>query len=197
MKEIIFATGNSGKVASLRAYLKGHDLDIKVVQKSLDLIEPQANTASEVAAVKAKQAYAIVKQPVLVDDSSFHIYALGGFPGPYIKYMLETVGIEGILSFMEGKKDRRAYFMSSLVFVDEDGTTHTFDGQDPVGEIITTIDKNDHEHAWSPLWKIFAPPGFGGKTYSQFTEEDFALHRVEKDKKSAYKSFVMWLRETA
>jgi XTP/dITP diphosphohydrolase len=197
MKEIIFATGNSGKVASLRAYLKGHDLDIRVIQKSLDLIEPQANTASEVAAVKAKQAYAIVKKPVLVDDSSFHIYALGGFPGPYIKYMLETVGIEGILSFMEGKTDRRAYFMSSLVFVDENGVTHTFDGKDPVGEIITTIDKNDHEHAWSPLWKIFAPPGFGGKTYSQFTSDDFTLHRVEKDKESAYKSFVMWLREAA
>src|SRR5690606_18904831 len=98
--------------------LKSEGVDIEVVQKPLDLIEPQAFTAAEVAKVKAHQAYEMLQKPVLVDDSSFHIVALGGFPGPYIKYMLETVGAEGIMKFMQGQTDRSAYFMSSLVFID-------------------------------------------------------------------------------
>jgi len=195
MKEIVFATSNNGKIASLKGHIAAHGLDISIVQQPLDLIEPQANTAAEVAAVKARQAYEILKKPVLVDDSSFHIVSLGGFPGPYIKYMLETVKIEGILELMEGKIDRRAYFASSLVFVDDAGEIHAFDGQDPVGEIVTEIDAVDHERAWSDLWKIFSPPGFDGKTYSQFTDDDFAVHRVEKDTGSAYEAFAKWLEE--
>ena len=195
MKEIVFATSNNGKIASLKGHIAAHGLDISIVQQPLDLIEPQANTAAEVAAVKARQAYEILKKPVLVDDSSFHIVSLGGFPGPYIKYMLETVKIEGILELMEGKIDRRAYFASSLVFVDDAGEIHAFDGQDPVGEIVTEIDTVDHERAWSDLWKIFSPPGFDGKTYSQFTDDDFAVHRVEKDTGSAYEAFAKWLEE--
>jgi XTP/dITP diphosphohydrolase len=193
MKEIIFATSNNGKIATLKSHLLIRGLDIAVVQKSLDLIEPQANTAAEVAAVKAKQAYDILRKPVLVDDSSFHIMALGGFPGPYIKYMLDTIGIEGIMKFMEGKTDRRAYFMSSLVFVDEDGKEHVFDGKDSVGTIVEKIDDGDHPEAWSELWKIFSPPGHEGRTYSQMSAEELRNHRRSKDDNSAYNLFTTWL----
>ena len=163
-REIIFATGNNGKVASLKRSFAVEGLDIAVLQQPLDLIEPQAHTAAEVAVVKANQAYALLGKPVLVDDSSFHISALGGFPGPYIKYMLETVGVEGIMSFMDGKEDRSAYFMSSLVFIDEDGEIHTFNGQDKKGVIVNEINSRDNTNAWSELWKKFAPSGYP-KTY--------------------------------
>ena len=194
-KEIIFATGNSGKVATLRKHLAIDGLEVAVVQQSLDLIEPQASTASEVAGVKARQAYDQIRKPVLVDDSSFHIAALGGFPGPYIKYMLETVGARGIVKFMEGQTDRRAYFMSSLVFVDENGKAHTFDGQDEAGTIVEVMDEYNHPDAWSELWKIFAPPGFN-KTYSQMNEDEFLQHRLQKRENNAYKQFSEWLKES-
>jgi XTP/dITP diphosphohydrolase len=194
-RRIVFATSNDGKVSSLRNHLKFAGVMIDVEQRPLDLIEPQAATASEVAAVKARQAYEKLAVPVLVDDSSFHISALGGFPGPYVKYMLETVGVKGIMQFMEGKTDRRAYFMSSLVFIDEDGVAHAFDGKDEPGEIVETMDTYDHPDAWSDLWKIFAPPGFG-KTYSQMSEEEFMQHRQQKRKNNAYKQFAEWLAST-
>jgi XTP/dITP diphosphohydrolase len=194
MKEIIFATGNSGKIATLKSHLALAGLDIDVAQQPLELIEPQAATATEVAKVKAQQAYDLLQKPVLVDDSSFHIYALGGFPGPYIKYMLETVGVDGIIKFMEGQNDRRAHFMSSLVFIDEHGTAHVFEGKDPDGEIIDHVDTNDHPEAWSELWKIFAPPGRGGKTYSQLTHEELRQHRRGDKKDSAYTQFTAWLK---
>lgn len=192
---IVFATGNNGKVSTLRSHLKLAGVTVEVDQRPLDLIEPQAATASEVAAVKARQAYEKLHEPVLVDDSSFHISALGGFPGPYIKYMLDTVGVEGIMRFMEGKTDRSAYFMSSLVFIDEDGAAHAFDGKDEPGEIVEVMDTYDHPNAWSELWKIFAPPGFG-KTYSQMSDDEFLLHRQQKRENNAYKQFAEWLAET-
>lgn len=194
MKEIIFATGNTGKIVTLRNYFKTNGLPIKVVQKSLDLIEPQAATAAEVAGAKARQAYAILGKPVLVDDSSFHIYALGGFPGPYIKYMLETIGIEGIMKFMDGQSDRRAYFMSSLVFIDENGQPHVFNGKDAVGVIVEKADERDHPEAWSELWKIFSPPGSGGETYSQMDRQKLNDHNKKKEGDSAYGQFVEWLQ---
>jgi XTP/dITP diphosphohydrolase len=194
MKEITFATGNSGKIATLKSHLSLAGLDIAIAQRPLELIEPQAATATEVAKVKVQQAYDLLQKPVLVDDSSFHIHALGGFPGPYIKYMLETVGVDGIVKFMEGQGDRRAYFMSSLVFMDEQGIAHIFEGKDKDGEIIEYVDSNDHPEAWSELWKIFAPPGRDGKTYSQLSYEELRQHRGGDKKDSAYTQFTDWLK---
>lgn len=192
MKEIIFATGNGGKVASLQRALERVGADVKIVQKPLDLLEPQADTAEEVARSKAAQAYAQLKLPVLVDDSSFHISALGGFPGPYIKYMLSTVGIGGILAFMEGKTDRSAYFLSSLVFIDETGTPHVFDDTPYRGVITEKVDDFDRPDAWSELYKIFIPDG-SDKVLARMDSEDHA--RSDKNRTYAYGDFAKWLKE--
>ncbi|MEI7689916.1 MAG: non-canonical purine NTP pyrophosphatase, partial [Candidatus Saccharibacteria bacterium] len=112
MKSIYFATGNIGKIATLKRHFKQHGVDILIKQGLVDIIEPQADTATGVAIVKARQAYDILKSPVIVDDSLFHISVLGGFPGPYIKYMLSTIGVDGILNFLKNHDDRSAYFLS-------------------------------------------------------------------------------------
>lgn len=193
MNEIIFATSNSGKVATLQSHLAIHGLDnIEVVQSTFDLIEPQAATALEVATSKAKQAYQIAKAPILVDDSSFHIYALGGFPGPYIKYMLDTVGAEGIVRFMEGKQDRRAYGMSALVFVDEQGKIHNFSVQGADGTIAEEVRESVDDSGWSDLWKIFIPEG-STKTLSQMTPEDHEMRHKSESGRSSYNHFAEWL----
>lgn len=193
--EIIFATGNKGKVATLERHLKGRGLTICVVQKPLELIEPQATTAAEVARVKAEQAYAQTKKPVLVDDSSFHIYALGGFPGPYIKYMLETVGAAGIVKFMEGKEDRRAYATSSLAFVDENGELHEFSVREKDGEIATRVHDSLND-GWGDLWKIYIPAG-SAKTLSMMTPADHAARQNVQRDPTAYDAFCEWLQARA
>lgn len=193
MKEIIFATGNAGKVKTLQSHFAIHGIDMKVVQRPLELIEPQASTALEVARVKAQQAYEQLCRPVLVDDSSFHIMALGGFPGPYIKYMLETVGADGIVKFMEGKTDRRAYATSALVFVDEDGELHEFPIKEREGCIATEVREAVNGQMWGDLWKIFIPAG-SDKTLSQMTKDDHEKRRREENDASAYDHFAMWLK---
>lgn len=192
MKEINFATGNSGKIATLASHFAIHGMNIAIVPQPLELIEPQASTATQVALVKAQQAYAQLQKPVLVDDSSFHIDALGGFPGPYIKYMLETVGVNGIVNFMEGKTNRDAYFMSSLVFIDKYGEAHVFEGRDVTGNIMESVDEYDNPEAWSDLWKIFMPAG-SDKTYSRMNADELRAHR-ESRQDNGYTSFTKWLK---
>lgn len=164
-----------------------------MTQQALDLTEPQADTATEVAKAKALQAFEALGQPVLVDDSSFHISVLGGFPGPYIKYMLSTIGLEGIISFMKDKKDRSAYFLSSLVFVDAEGEMHVFEDEPYHGVITDEIDQYDSETAWSELYKIFIPNG-SKKVLARMTPED----RLRTDAKqvNAYESFCIWVNDT-
>jgi len=190
-RQIIFATGNNGKVATLKRHLAAHDLDIDVIQRSLDLIEPQADTAAEVAKSKAEQAYGQLKCSLVVDDSSFHIAMLGGFPGPYVKYMLTTIGIDGIMEFMKGRTDRDAYFLSTLVYIDENGETHVFDDSPYHGVITEAIDDYDDETNWGDLHKVFIPNG-SDKVLARMTKEDHA--RVSNGRQDAYEDFVRWLK---
>jgi len=191
MQEITFATSNKGKVASMQRELERAGVKATIVQVPLELIEPQADTATEVAQAKARQAYAQLKRPVLVDDSSFHIAALGGFPGPYIKYMLSTIGIEGIMEFMDGRTDRSAYFLSSLVYIDEQGKEHVFSDSPYRGQITETIDEHDAEAAWSDLFKIFIPAG-SDKTLARMTPDDHA--KVNQHQVNAYEEFCLWVK---
>jgi non-canonical purine NTP pyrophosphatase (RdgB/HAM1 family) len=190
--EIIFATSNKGKVASMRRHIKRLGVDIAITQLPMELIEPQADTSTDVARAKAEQAYKQLGKAVLVDDSSFHISALGGFPGPYIKYMLTTIGVEGIIGFMKGREDRSAYFLSSLVYIDDMGNEHVFTDAPYRGVIAEEIDEYDDETAWSDLFKIFIPVG-SDKVLARMTSDDHA--KVDKKQTNAYEEFCLWVKD--
>lgn len=190
--KIIFATGNAGKVTSLRRYLERNGVHIAVEQQSLELIEPQANTAEEVARVKAELAWKQLGSPVLVDDSSFHIAVLNGFPGPYIKPMLEMIGVEGIMQLMRGRSNRAASFISSLVYIDENGAEHVFDDDPYTGIIAEKLSEEESSEAWSDLYKIFIPDG-QTKVLAELTIDE--RHDVQPERIDAYGKFVDWIKE--
>lgn len=66
--KVHFVTGNSEKVASMREHVK--ELGIDIEQVSLVLIEPQASDIEPIAFSKARQAFDILRSPVLVEDSA-------------------------------------------------------------------------------------------------------------------------------
>ena len=191
MKSIYFATGNKGKIATLKRHFKQHGVDISIKQGLVDIIEPQADTAIEVAIAKARQAYDILKCPVIVDDSSFHISVLGGFPGPYIKYMLSTIGVDGILNFLKNHDDRSAYFLSSLVYIDADGKEHVFEDEPYRGVIADQIVNVDHKDAWSDLYKIFIPNG-SNNVLAELTDEERLTLKTTGD---SYAAFSQWIKK--
>ena len=194
MKELIFATSNPGKVATLQRYFDAADVAVTVVARALDIVEIQADTALEVARAKAAEAYRQLGHQLVVDDSELRIVALNGFPGPYQKAMTEKLGPEGFVRLLQGYDDRRAYFISNLVFVDDAGNQHEFSDDPYWGEIAGSVDTTERENSWGPLWKVFIPKGLS-VTISQLSAPEKKAYDEWREDVDAYEKFVDWYKE--
>lgn len=191
---ILFVTGNKGKVAFMQHYLDDAGIDIAVETATLDIKEVQADTALEVAREKALEAFRILKKPLVVDDSEFRITALNGFPGPYQKYMVHTIGAEGLVRLMDGYDDRRAYFVSNLVFVDADGSLHEF-SDDPFNvTVVEQYDESVPDYAWGPLGKVCVMEGTD-KVLSLLAPGERAAIEKKRGTVDAYQRFCAWYKE--
>ncbi len=189
---INFITGNAGKFVSMKEHVSKYGFEVK--QTTLPIIEPQADTPEEVSLSKAKQAYELLHEPVAVEDSSFHIDALHGFPGPYIKYVMQTIGVDGILKVTETITERTCRFTSVLTFIDADGTVQQFVQKDDAGTLATKKDETPMEQAWSDLWRIFIPAGYS-KPLSGLSAEENRQVNEDWQKVSTFTQFAKWLHE--
>ena len=90
-KTITFVTGNAKKLEEFVAIL-GQSFPHRVVSNGLDLPEYQG-TPEEVCREKCREAARHIRGPVLVEDTCLCFNALGGLPGPYIKWFLKNLGI--------------------------------------------------------------------------------------------------------
>ncbi len=79
--KLFIVTGSKFKFGDLSAKLNQY---FDCEQKPWNEPEIQG-TSEEIIKHKLKRAYEIYQHPVLVDDVSVHMDALGGFPGPYMK----------------------------------------------------------------------------------------------------------------
>lgn len=170
-------------------------MTIVVKQIKLALIEPQADSVEEIVISKAQQAFEILKSPLVVEDSSFGIDELNGFPGPYIKYVLQTVGIDGLLRLTSGLSSRRCRFISALAYVNAAGKIKVFSEQGDAGMLAQRIAPTNIQESWSDLWRIFIPNG-ASKPLSE-------LKGLERDKiwakwqeRSNFGKLGAWLNET-
>ena len=91
--KLTIVTANNLKFEELSALLSNYFECTQGVIKGYFEIQ---GTPEEIVAHKAQAAYDFFKKPVLVDDTSFGIDMLGGFPGPYMKDFTILLGIEEI-----------------------------------------------------------------------------------------------------
>lgn len=152
------------------------DYGITATVRDLPLIEPQANTVAEVSLSKAKQAFEMVKAAVVVEDGGLVVPHLQGFPGPYSKYVLGTIGVAGILDLLKefpaGAPERRAHFENVVTYIDDAGNVQQFVATDYKGTLATTVDTAATIKMWSDAWRVFVPDNFD-KPMSQFTDADW------------------------
>lgn len=114
---IYYVTGNENKIRAAKLYLSKFGLEIE--GKSLKLIEEQTDSVKEVALSKARQAFKILKKPLIVSDTGWYIKSLGGFPGLFMKYMNEWLKTKDFIKLMQGKKDRLVIFKECLCYIDK------------------------------------------------------------------------------
>ena len=97
-----FMTSNQGKVAEAKEHFA--HFGISVMQFEFEAIEPQSDDLEIVALSKIEQAIPHLPNPddqLLVEDAGLFVNALNGFPGVYSAYVLETLGVHGVLKLME------------------------------------------------------------------------------------------------
>lgn len=147
MANITFITGSQDKADRLASYLN-HPVD----HIKLELDEIQSLDPREVSEHKAKHAYEIIRQPVLVEDTFLIFTALGKLPGPLIKWFLAELGEQGTADLL---KDRGREAVAGAVFAYYDGERmETFLGM--LKGTVAEEASGDGGWGWD---KIFIPEG--------------------------------------
>jgi len=166
--KLLFVTTNPGKVKSAQRNFEGSG--IEVTWQNLVLHEPRGEDPVEIAMAKVHQAYDLLKKPLMVVDAGFSMDALNGWPGTFINFNLQKLGLPGFLKLLEGKDTRKACFFHVLAFHDGE-KIHTF--RDEVGGRIsdTPGGKREAWH-WSDLALIFQPFS-ENRTLAEMTESEF------------------------
>lgn len=119
----------------------------------------------EISKEKCKLAYQALKKPCIVEDTCLCFNALGGLPGPYIKWFLEKLGNEGLNKLLAAYPDKSAYALCTFsIMYKDDMEPIVFDGRTP-GQIV--MPRGDNQFGWDP---VFQPDGFD-KTYAELDKE--------------------------
>lgn len=163
----MFVTSNENKWREAQVIL-GRDLD----RITLELPEIQAPTTMQVALEKAKVAYALLKRPVIIEDAGVELAALGGFPGPFIKFWEKLGGLPSICRAADGLEDRRATAVCALVAYDSGGP-QPFEGR--ADGTIADAPRGTNGFGWDA---VFIPDG-DTRTWAEVTqaEKDARSHR--------------------
>ncbi len=116
MADFIFATSNDHKVKTARAVCEQFGLSFQ--RKNMDLVEIQSDSGEMIAKHKVDQAYETFQSPVAVTDDSWIIPGLGGFPGPYMKYINQWLRPSDFLRLTATLKDRRIIMRHIIAYKD-------------------------------------------------------------------------------
>jgi non-canonical purine NTP pyrophosphatase (RdgB/HAM1 family) len=185
VSRIIFATSNKGKADWLQRIINVAGLDWKVDAQKMDLTEIQSEDIATISLFKARQAYESVKKPVLVMDGGLFINGLNGFPGPYIRFMIDIVGVHGIAKIVSTLDDKRCQWRNVATYIEGPDQYHQF--LDDTGEIYSLTDQvwpHDNPAQWAPIWRILVPSGLGyTKPLSGFTDAELDAYALERSKR--------------
>ena len=189
-KEIIyFITGNTHKFKEITKLFQKEELDYDLKQKTTAIIEIQAPSIKEVALFKLNSIKTIFNNSYFIEDAGFFIdVPLNGFPGVYSKFVLKTIGNEGILKLINDYWNSAAHFEAVIaLYFQPLNKIFTFEGS-VEGKVSKEI-RGISGFGYDP---IFIPNEFPNNTFGELTieEKNSISHRAK-----AWEKMLMFLRE--
>ncbi len=162
--DLVFVTGNQNKADFLAKWLGR-----PITHRKLDLDEIQSLDLHEIAEHKVRQAYQIVKQPVLVEDAALTFMAMGRLPGTFIKWFAEEIGYDGLMHLAGSLPSQRAHGTVCYAY---------YDGQD-----LKFFDGEMHGHIASEA------RGSGGFGFDPiFVNDGYDITRAQMDEDTYFKT---------
>ena len=164
MHKIYFVTTNRHKVEEANAVLNEKGFEFE--QLDYDYEEGKDDSIQEISLKAAKYCSEKFKKEVIVEDTGCEFSAYPGFPGAMPKFVIETLGYDGIFRLLEGQ-NRKAVFISAIGYCKPGEEAVVFDGKlnGTIGkEVVGEIKKR------MPYENIFIPEGY---------EKPFALLGID------------------
>lgn len=190
LKTITFVTGNTNKLKEFVAIISGGKAgvsesgavvgDYKFINKALDLEEVQG-TVDEVTIAKAKSAANLNDGPVLVEDTCLVFKAYNGLPGPYIKWFVKAIGLQGIIDMLYKFEDKSAQAITTFGYCEGPGKeVKLFQGI--TDGVIVEAPRGPDTFGWD---SVFQPDGFT-QTYAEMDKalKNSISHRSKALKKA-------------
>ncbi|HEX4799129.1 MAG TPA: non-canonical purine NTP pyrophosphatase [Candidatus Paceibacterota bacterium] len=183
-KELIYVTGNKHKFENAQKFFVAYGIGIE--QQSPPITEVQSHDAVEVAIQKAKDAWNELMRPLFVNDASWAIPALKGFPGPYMKYVNQWFEPIDFVHLMEGKKDRTIILKDVIVYIDETGPVSFVN--EHRGTILKQVTHGTYRHPSDTVVSL----SMSGKSILEESQE--GVYFIE-DEDKVWKNFANWISE--
>lgn len=160
-------------------------LGVPLLRVSITLPEIQAATVEDITRYKVEVARTKGYERLIVEDVSLGFDALGNFPGPYVRWLLEAAGGKGLAAIAYALNDRGARAQCCVGYWNG-RSVKTFIGE-TAGEIL--VQPRGERHFGWDAW--FQPRG-SAKTFAEMTdgEKDAVSHRGR-----AYRQLGEWLRK--
>lgn len=164
----------------------------KLVQYSAELVEPQTTDSMAIIEHKLEQAKKLLPgKKVLVDDRGFNIYALKGYPGPMLKFTLQTIGVEGLVRLMADKEDRRADFITSLGY--HDGRDDAYFQTKEEGFLLSEP-RGNNLRGWNELLYLYGYKTLPGKSLAEYTDKQWKEYLQSLSNDDVTKQFIQYIR---
>lgn len=180
--ELLFVTGNAGKVNEVKHHLQGTNYIIK--QLTIEDLPEIQGTPEEVALHKLNSAAAILGDQdaiLLTEDTSLCFEALNGLPGAYIKDFLTNLGVENLHRLVTGFNTNKAY-AQTIFGVKRPGQPAQLCAGRTLGRIVPA--RGNHEFcgkgaSWDQAFEFDEEHELKGTTYGEMTldQKNTVSHR--------------------
>lgn len=183
-ESIYYVTGNPDKLRAATELLIPYQISVR--QGLVDITEIQSDSIKAIAINKAEQAFAALHQRLFVNDAGWHIAALKGFPGPFMRHINDWFSTDDFLRLMQGHQNRAVVLEEVIAYIDNN-QTKVFTHRTP-GTILHHATEGDG----ATSDRIISLSSDGLSIAQQKNNQDFASQRQHP----LWSQFGQWLNSS-
>lgn len=179
-----FVTGSADKLGQYTKYMA-----TPISHENIDLAEIQSLNLRKVVEQKAREGFARLGRPVVVEDIALRFHALGRLPGTFIKHFISEAKPDVLCRMLDSFPDRSATAEINVAYYDGEAITMFVASSE--GR-ISDAPAGENGFGWDA---IFIPDGYD-ITRAQMTSEqqdETSIRRVAVEK---LKNFLQEKNET-
>lgn len=180
---IIYVTGNVEKFDI--GYATCRTRGVQLVQRKVEIDEIQSDDGEVIIGDKVRRAFEHFQKPLVVNDVSWEIPALNGFPGPYMKFAARWFSADDWLNLMKPYEDRRIRLIDLIAYQDKEGCK-VFRSE-YTGNFLVSA-RGDYGNS---LQKVLTMPGDDGRSIAEVYDHQKVRHTTREVAKS-WQLFLDW-----